>query len=656
MTSIDDEKTIGNSGCIGETDISRDEVLPLVSNPDLPIPHDASEHDNNSQNFGWHMIKSWILFAGLPSGIATWKLTGSIALGGIAIFFLPASALLQGAVHIVRYRIFFGGTPVPHVPCSGIVKANTKDRTSIASAGDCPSCSSREDGIVNGENMASVFVSGSVGNGKQIEDTNSSVAGATPLRLLVIGDSLAIGVGQSKHSTPVLPEAIAKTLSRSLGGRPVAWTCYGAPGASAAWIAKELEHSCASPCSPRNTKSAGLLELPVKSESETETDDSSSDDSSVYSDDEDSKVEVDHNEKFQQLAWHKRLFKQPLSKMDPSKQGQRLVGGPYDIAVVFTGGNDVKSTFFPFLLTGEDARLYQQARLRGGEYAVELRRVLEMLNSRMRMRLQTLRQSVEAAKENLREIIVRDGHHHEQQHHQVLQDNQGLRVRTSVCTSGVNDCDCTKVGGIASSSRPHHSCQLPLIHDVERSPLLLAQKGDGHHYGEYHSEDGLQQLFPMVILPGMPAPALPIFEWGPLRWFSLNIVQRMDSQKRKLAQNHRGEVLFVEAPSVEDITDYHEKAGRYWQQKNSEETSMKVRDIKRGRARRIETSMKRYIEHCQHSKFAKKSPSQPYYSTMFSLDGIHPTDEGYDFWGRYIANAIVREWKESGKEVLDPLD
>ena len=35
------------------------------------------------------------------------------------------------------------------------------------------------------------------------------------------------------------------------------------------------------------------------------------------------------------------------------------MGGPYDVAVVFTGGNDVKSTFFPFLLTGEDARLYE---------------------------------------------------------------------------------------------------------------------------------------------------------------------------------------------------------------------------------------------------------------------------------------------------------
>ena len=75
--------------------------------------------------------------------------------------------------------------------------------------------------MVNGENTTSVFVSGSVGNGnngneKQIEDADSSVDGAIPLRLLVIGDSLAIGVGQSKHSTPVLKHRIC--LHRIRGG------------------------------------------------------------------------------------------------------------------------------------------------------------------------------------------------------------------------------------------------------------------------------------------------------------------------------------------------------------------------------------------------------------------------------------------------------
>jgi lysophospholipase L1-like esterase len=32
-------------------------------------------------------------------------------------------------------------------------------------------------------------------------------------------------------------------------------------------------------------------------------------------------------------------------------------------------------------------------------------------------------------------------------------------------------------------------------------------------------------------------------------------------------------------------------------------------------------------------------------SKIFSRDQIHPNDEGYDYWGRYIASAIVDQWK-----------
>jgi lysophospholipase L1-like esterase len=35
-------------------------------------------------------------------------------------------------------------------------------------------------------------------------------------------------------------------------------------------------------------------------------------------------------------------------------------------------------------------------------------------------------------------------------------------------------------------------------------------------------------------------------------------------------------------------------------------------------------------------------------STLIAEDRIHPNDAGYDFWGRHIAAAIVREWNEDG--------
>jgi len=30
---------------------------------------------------------------------------------------------------------------------------------------------------------------------------------------------------------------------------------------------------------------------------------------------------------------------------------------------------------------------------------------------------------------------------------------------------------------------------------------------------------------------------------------------------------------------------------------------------------------------------------------MVSSDGVHPSDAGYDLWGRVIARAIVAEWR-----------
>jgi hypothetical protein len=62
-----------------------------------------------------------------------------------------------------------------------------------------------------------------------------------PLRILVIGDSLAAGVGVSQNATPILPEMIARTLSQKLHGRPVYWTCIGTPGANVTRIVQDIE-------------------------------------------------------------------------------------------------------------------------------------------------------------------------------------------------------------------------------------------------------------------------------------------------------------------------------------------------------------------------------------------------------------------------------
>jgi hypothetical protein len=65
----------------------------------------------------------------------------------------------------------------------------------------------------------------------------------TPLRVLVVGDSLAAGIGQDPKSVlPVLPQSIAASLSQQLKGRPVYWTCVGSPGLSATEVVEVIHH------------------------------------------------------------------------------------------------------------------------------------------------------------------------------------------------------------------------------------------------------------------------------------------------------------------------------------------------------------------------------------------------------------------------------
>lgn len=99
----------------------------------------------------------------------------------------PIIAIIQGSFMLNEFRVNHGHAPRPAMPARGVaVAVNTGTRP-----------------VLNTEK---------------------------PLRLLVVGDSLAAGVGISKSGTPVLPESIARSLSKASGGRAVYWTCVGTPG------------------------------------------------------------------------------------------------------------------------------------------------------------------------------------------------------------------------------------------------------------------------------------------------------------------------------------------------------------------------------------------------------------------------------------------
>lgn len=69
----------------------------------------------------------------------------------------------------------------------------------------------------NSQSNAASWRSEIVDRARSIFERHQFIAGSVekkkhPLRLFVVGDSLAVGVGTTKSGTPILPEAIARHL------------------------------------------------------------------------------------------------------------------------------------------------------------------------------------------------------------------------------------------------------------------------------------------------------------------------------------------------------------------------------------------------------------------------------------------------------------
>jgi hypothetical protein len=614
---------------------------------------------NETAASGWHMTKIWVFGMLTPIGIITWMYTHRVSYVLASILVLPSVAILQGSVAILRYRVQFGDSPLPKAPSHGIVKCVSKlkaensngygsaDSRRTTSSNGAATNKNNNNSSLLGESATSFqgFVDPEHHHHPQSSTIASPSSAATPLRLLVIGDSLAIGVGQSCTATPVMPETIAKTLSKAMDGRPVLWTCHGAPGASAGWIVRELERSIqqgqflqASPPYGRAYPGAngGNASLRINSDKNTSFADgdscSSGDDSSTTQSTEEvspggMRPEQDDHQEVLQM-WSNRL-KEHKIRFDPD------VLGPFDIAVVLTGSNDLKSAFFPFLLTGEDAEFRRQAQQRGGGYGNELTRILQVLNRRMRMRLQTLRQTVEAATERVMESV--DNIRERMNSHDMNVGTTGPHTFQRRTARG------SRLERSSSSTLPDGSGQ----ENKETDKLLEEDEmlEDASH-ARTSSINNVPH-FPMVVLPGMPSRALPIFQTAPLRWLAVPIVDIMDSHKRKLARHHDGEVMFIEAPTCEEIAEYSSKCGVHWEEEMDDRLLLNLRGIKRKQARTIESDMETYFSEKAHSPTPESLPFRRRHHSMFSVDGIHPNDQGYDFWGRYIGHAIVEEWKRT---------
>jgi hypothetical protein len=559
------------------------------------------------------LLTAWMSVM-LPCALIAWSQTRSIVVAIGSFFLIPGIGILQGTLAIFSYRQHFGDSPIPNTPTHGVVVVNPADRDpknkEEVNATSHVGCS-----CVGGKRWR---------RGGPLNDDEQAVLDRAmnepPVRLLVIGDSLAIGVGTSSSCTPILPEVIAKTLSKELGGRAVYWTSHGAPGASAGWVVRELERGvqylAKPPVQREDSSFPNAMELSDSSSDESSSTDTIDTMSEGSTDDEatDDSRSTNSSSKIEFQEWRSRLHRH-RKRFDPE------ILGPYDIAVVLTGANDVKASSFPFLLKGDQAECYRQAKQRGGAYGAELRRLLDVLSQRMKLSLQ---ESIDRVCETMQESIDR------------------------VCET---------------MHLPHPNFMSP----AESIQQTSVEPGKTHERATVHESANANNISrPLIVLPGNPASVLPSFQIYPVKWLTVPILAIADNHKRQLAETHPDHVLFVEPPMRATIGEFEDQQGPLWRKRCTEDTLLELRDVRRRECESIASNMKRYYSArgriygsgdfqldesaivAQHNPPVPKLSERPgpTGSKIFSVDGIHPNDEGYDFWGRYIAEQIVHELKK----------
>ena len=284
-----------------------------------------------------------------PLAMLSWVISKSVLISVLSFVAVPLFGVCQGVIQISSYRCFNAGCPFPKTPAHGVVVVNTQDASQSEVLGKACRCTcaggrrwrrgavSREEGIFLEQALQQ-----------------------DPLRLLVIGDSLALGLGTTSSCTAILPEIIAKTLSKSLK-RPVYWTSHGSAGASSGWIVQELQRRMRNNYKAPNIKPLGC--------EPAETTDDSSDEGST---DENSTGGTGEGEAVYVKDWRSRLGDVRSTGLD----------GPFDVVVVLTGANDVKGTLFPFSIRGEELRFLQDAQRRGFSLTIELEQILKCIRAR----------------------------------------------------------------------------------------------------------------------------------------------------------------------------------------------------------------------------------------------------------------------------------
>ena len=558
---------------------------------------------------------------------------------------VPLIAILQGSLLLNDYRVNYSDAPRPLMPARGVAVAVEENESTSSSKRVLSSW------------LFHPFSSSS----------NHSGGKERPLRLLVVGDSLAAGVGMSKSGVPILPESIARALSKALGGKAVYWTCVGTPGVSAAQIVKEIEEIEPYDPHPKGRQ----LERIVK--------------------------------EFQnrRRRWQERRVRggsQDINRMTGSEHDQ--IKEPMNALVQWWRQMGQNESFTSQEVMSTTRRVvfewWMQSSIRN-TYRYRRQRVQEDISVIKEIVLQPLPKLDDDDDDYYfdyyRENVPVDdntncyhkGSHHEKGKRLPLVHKGSLFRRSSINPEAAAEYDIAVVliglNDVKEAFMPHMNNSdtpggkrlesslrqvLEALRDKMRGNMDLEGNRDRISHEDrtakaYTYDENRKQIetmrHPLVVVPELPVAPLELFQLVPLCWFLVPIFQAMENNKRFLASCFPDNVVFVHQPDLCWWTDDEMGIGSIRENIQQERLLLRVTDSVRSGRERIEELMRNYYD-SKEEEFAKGSNNQHQRSQnsltssernpsdLVSVDRMHPNDEGYEFWGRHIAAAIIDHWNK----------
>ena len=170
-----------------------------------------------------------------------------------------------------------------------------------------------------------------------------------------------------------------------------------------------------------------------------------------------------------------------------------------------------------------------------------------------------------------------------------------------------------------------------------------------------------------------------MFQQALLAWCLVPLTQTIDMQKKPLAEWFPNLAPIVDSPSQEVIRQIESRRGPWNASRKSEQVLLAITDVTQRAKEKVEQPIQLHYQRWtkdseddkqdkdrnasrdQHEGNSDEREPQDAYenachdhlpalagqrSVLISVDNIHPSDEGYDIWGRYIAAAIVNELNE----------